>query len=402
MSMLTERGLVVLDVGSQFTKCGFAGEGAPRHIIASPPLAKDEDGLLDRHLRTVFLKLLQVYPKDRKVLLCENLVAAESSRRRVASLLFEALQIPSIVFVPSALLCMYASGASSGLVLEMGYSETAVLPIIDGIALAHAASFGPLGAAKVHACIQDLATKGDEIKVENGTAAALTLGDLDDILVRGCFVQPSEPELTEAWLESVQPVQFVVPSGLDVTLSPFARRQVCEVLFGGAVGDAVEPELSLTTMLLDTLLQCAVDTRPIIAHHLVLAGGLANLCGLADRLMKQLNLQVEQDATYGPIRALVRTKLTIAPPLFPPSCAAWVGGSIIGELLPAEAALRRDEWLKTKKLPDWTEPAAPPQQTAPSRKERLSLRRSSLTPRAPTRTSTLTPSLTSPVAPLPE
>ena len=95
---------VVIEIGAAYTKCGFAGESAPRHIIPSvvqrkgqairvydPVQATEEKELksiLIDFFFDVFYKHLLVKAIERRILLVENPFAPTSFRQAVADVLF--------------------------------------------------------------------------------------------------------------------------------------------------------------------------------------------------------------------------------------------------------------------------------------------------------------------------
>ena len=96
---------VVVDIGAAYTKCGFAGESAPRHIIPSETTSRsgivykvyDPEVAVDRHvLREVlidfffdiFYKYLLIKTNERRILIAENPMAPTAFREVLADVLF--------------------------------------------------------------------------------------------------------------------------------------------------------------------------------------------------------------------------------------------------------------------------------------------------------------------------
>ena len=61
-----------------------------------------------------------------------------SNREKSAEIFFEAFNIPAIFFAPQAILSIYASGRTTGLVLDSGEGVTHAIPVYEGFALQHA------------------------------------------------------------------------------------------------------------------------------------------------------------------------------------------------------------------------------------------------------------------------
>eukprot|EP00741_Cyanophora_paradoxa_P006926 tig00001057_g6700.t1 len=143
---------VVLDVGLAYTKCGFAGEAAPRevlrtfwrtsdgrrldpHAVSSSSGEESEAGegahrgsaaewteAAEELLRHIFFVALQASPLEQQVVFCDHLALPSTLREALARALFDRLRVPSVVFVPGTGLPLYAYRLSSGLVLDVGHS----------------------------------------------------------------------------------------------------------------------------------------------------------------------------------------------------------------------------------------------------------------------------------------
>ncbi len=59
-------------------------------------------------------------------------------RERAAECLFESMNVPALFIAPQAILSLYASGRTTGLVLDSGDGVTHAVPVYEGFALPHA------------------------------------------------------------------------------------------------------------------------------------------------------------------------------------------------------------------------------------------------------------------------
>ena len=87
-----------------------------------------------------FHKVLQVDPKDRRVLLTESSIQYmhKAHRERIAQMMFETFHVSGLYMRNCITLCLYASGRTTGLVLSSGCSCTYVMPVYEGHELPHA------------------------------------------------------------------------------------------------------------------------------------------------------------------------------------------------------------------------------------------------------------------------
>lgn len=77
-------------------------------------------------------------PESQPVLFSECSENPKSNRERIAEIMFEKYKVPALYFASKPVLSLYASGKSTGLVLQMGHSVTQAVPIYEGFPLSHA------------------------------------------------------------------------------------------------------------------------------------------------------------------------------------------------------------------------------------------------------------------------
>jgi actin-related protein len=160
---------VILDIGSFYTKCGFAGEGTPRAIFPtlmqsydgknlpwyvylnqSPPDLRDLADGIESLLNKVFLIHLQITPNSRDVIICENLFFPITFRQVLVYVLFERFQVPSVSFLPGQLLPLVPLKKKTGIVVDYGFSQITTLPVYEGCGLLHAAKTLHFGDSLIH------------------------------------------------------------------------------------------------------------------------------------------------------------------------------------------------------------------------------------------------------------
>jgi actin-related protein 10 len=75
---------------------------------------------------------LMVDPKQRKVVLVENVLMPTIVKSLLYEIMFGNLQVASVSFLPSHLLSTLATGRMTSLVLDLGYQEASLLPVQFG------------------------------------------------------------------------------------------------------------------------------------------------------------------------------------------------------------------------------------------------------------------------------
>lgn len=91
-----------------------------------------------------------VSPKDARILLLESPLAVTSFRDTIAKVMFKHFEVGSILFLSSHLATISTLGIDTALVLDVGYQETTLIPIFEGIPVLKAWQALPLGGQVVH------------------------------------------------------------------------------------------------------------------------------------------------------------------------------------------------------------------------------------------------------------
>jgi len=271
---------------------------------------------------------LSIKSEEHPVLLTEAPLNPHRNRERAAEVFFERFNAPALYVAPQAILSLYASGRSTGLVLDCGDGVTHVVPVYEGFALPHAVVRADVAGRDVTNRLQLLLRRG------GCTLATSSEREIVRQIKEECGRVAFSPE-AEAGVggggsggggggsvggggAGASPVaEYRLPDGEVVNVGA-ACWQAPEVLFSPDLAGSEEP--GVHGCLHRALMRSDRDLRATLYKQIVLAGGSTLFKGFGDRLLNELRKLSPSG-----------TKIIVsAPPLR--QWSTWVGGSILAAL----------------------------------------------------------------------
>jgi len=335
---------VVIDNGSESCRAGFAKDDAPKVVFPSIVGRPRRGGMMgmrkfvgDKAQRmrgilnltnpnehgiitnwddmemiwSLAFSKLGVSSEEFPVLLTEAPLNPKPCREKMTQIMFETFNTPAMYVGIRAVLSLYASGHTTGIVMDSGAGVSHTVPTYEGYALHHAVMRMDLAGSDITDYLKKLL---NETKYPFTTKAERDI--VRDIKEQLCYValdfeaeMTKQPQLIEQ--------RYELPDGQVITIGN-ERFRAPEALFQPSFLGMESAGVHET--IYNSILKCDVDIRKDLYNNIVLSGGNTLYPNIEDRMEKEIELLAPPT---------MKIKVIASPQK---QNAAWIGGSIVASL----------------------------------------------------------------------
>ncbi|DAA32251.1 actin-like protein 8 [Bos indicus] len=349
---------IIIDHGSAFLKAGLSGWNEPQLVLPSvvnyipcrenpgPSYARRRVSLgIDicrpdtfsypvqrgrvinwegvEHIWSFILEKHRLEHEDFPVIITESPLKEPVDRQKTLEILFELLNVPSVLLADQLEMSLYSSGLLTGVVVDSGCGLTRVQPFHLGRPLRP-------GATTLEFAGQDLSVYlfKSLFKEDYNRHNLFQLDTVASTQMRKCYVPQNLGDELDFYQNlpdgADERNSYHLPDGTAVELTPM-QRLAPEMFFSPQVFGLQGPSLAQAAM--DSIEACEASLRPLLASHVAPCGGNTLYPGFTMRLYQLLA------SHFFPTKASVFAGSNR-------HFSVWLGASVVAHL-----STYKSEWL---------------------------------------------------------
>jgi len=267
----------------------------------------DWDGF-EKILHYILYTDLKVASSEHPLVFTDPTLNPEANREKLIEICFNTFNAQAVMLLDKGVLPLISVVKTTGIVVNIGYMFTEIVPVEEGFPIAHAIRTFDVGGRDITVYLSRL-LRQKGYSLESSTEREI----VRYIKEKLCYVSLNPEEELKGEKAKIE-VSYTLPDGEKITIT-IERFTAPECLFNpAALG--IEGK-NLSELIVDAIRSCDESIRNKLYENIVLCGGTASLSGLKERLQKELSDVLPET-----------TKINIITPEAT-SYSEWIGASII-------------------------------------------------------------------------
>ena len=290
--------IVVVHVGSDITKAGYAGDYAPSATFSSIIGKSGPD--MKKTWHHIFYEL-RTLPSDYHLLVVDDFPTDHERGKGIAQM-FEMLDVAKIALIPSALAVLRDVGRDTAVVLDVGATATVATPVVEGMIVSGATQRVALGGRDVRDTLLRIfhinrKWFSDDVADHIVQAFSYVAADFDVAMQnfdvrKNTVYEKSDGELVHLGAElfrCVEPLFARSSTTLNAHRSTASHDDV--LLAAEGRQDCVQ---SLPELVFDAIMKCPADDRATLCSNVIVVGKTTQCKGFAERMQTELKSLVDE------------------------------------------------------------------------------------------------------------
>ena len=362
---------LVIDLGNAYTKIGFSGEDLQKEIIPSLYARnkmfdkKNEIGAFDQKMDVFgyeatepqyetdydlfhltcgdhkektskeYLEFLKdalenkmgLSTSEYDVIVNISPIKNEENIRAYGRLFIEELNFKGLAMINSSSLSLYATGKTTGVVVQCGECRTYTVPIYEGFPLYHALNKARVGGRD----ITDIFRAGIEenkIKIRSGDIHTLRQVKEKTCSVPVLFDYEHYLDENNEDIIKQETQLFKLPDETIVSIPRKSRILASELLFNPSIWEKTNTEYGLINLIAGSIKKTENIDRAFkesLVENVVLSGGTSMMEGFPDRVYKDLKTYKDEDGFELEYEPIITAEINR-------NIGKWIGMSMISSM----------------------------------------------------------------------
>jgi len=259
-----------------------------RGIVVDPDRAT-------KMLEHIFEHELKVDVKSINVLMTDAPFNTKRHKQEMAEMMLDYFKVKSFSLMNTAVLSLFSTGKTCGLVAECGEAISCTVPVFEGYALPHAMHYIDVAGQDVtKKLLEELMISGEPVKEKH-------LQYVRDIKEQMCHVAYNYSEEMSSNEDplSFEERQYELPDNVVIEVKHRKRLAAAEVLFNpekigykydefNGEGDNSNLNGGIAKLAFESIKQCDSDLKVSLYNNIVLAGGTTMMNGFYERFDQEM------------------------------------------------------------------------------------------------------------------